>query len=329
MRILVTGGAGFVGSHLVRKVLGPQQPLGSEVGVTVLDSLAATGSLENLYAVRHHPEFRFVHGDVTDEAVVDQLMPDHQAVVHLAAAAYGTGSACAAGAFARTDVLGTQTLLDAALRHGTGVFVHVSTAEVYGPVPAGSVTETAPLRPGTPYAAAQASSDLLALSYHRTYGMDVRVTRCAENYGSHQFPEMLIPLFVTHLLQGRQLPLHGDGSRVRDRLHVDDHCRALLAVLVSGRPGEVYNVGGGAELCDRDVTAAVLAACGAGWDHVEWLVDRPGDARRNSVDWSKIRGELGYEPVHGFAEGLAETIAWYGRRHLVDPDFGRGLSWPE
>ncbi|MGK5529766.1 dTDP-glucose 4,6-dehydratase [Streptomyces sp. URMC 129] len=315
MRLLVTGAAGFIGSHFVRKVLGPDRPLGDGVRVTVLDSLTYAGRPENLDPVRHHPGFRFVHGDITDAALVDRLLPGHDAVAHFAAESHVDRSIEAADVFVRTNVLGTQTLLDAALRHGTVPFLQVSTDEVYGSVPVGSFAEDAPLRPSSPYAASKAAGDLLALSYHRTHGLDVRVTRCSNNYGPYQGTEKVIPLFVTNLLRGRPVPLYGDGEHVRDWLHVDDHCQGLLAVLTAGRPGEVYNIGGGTELTNKQLTAALLDACGAGWDSVTRVADRKGHDRRYAVDWSKIHRELGYTPRHDFAAGLADTVRWYRDHH--------------
>jgi dTDP-glucose 4,6-dehydratase len=189
--------------------------------------------------------------------------------------------------------------------------VHVSTDEVYGSIETGSWPEDHPLQPNSPYSASKASSDLLALAYHRTHGLDVRVTRCSNNYGPHQFPEKVIPLFVTNLLDGHKVPLYGEGLNVRDWLHVDDHCRGIDLVRTKGRPGEVYNIGGGTELTNKELTGLLLEACGAGWDRVEYVEDRKGHDLRYSVDWSKARDELGYSPRHDFTTGLAETVAWY------------------
>jgi dTDP-glucose 4,6-dehydratase len=311
MRVLVTGGAGFIGSHLVDALLAPGRREGAPVSVTVLDSLTYAGDPANLDAVRAHPGFRFVHGDITDRAVVDPLVAAHDAVVHLAAETHVDRSIASAGAFVRTNVVGTQTLLDAALRHRTGPFVHVSTDEVYGSVPSGRTSEEHPLAPSSPYAASKAAADLLALSYHRTHGLDVRVTRCSNNYGPRQFPEKLIPLCVTRLCGGGRIPLYGDGRNVRDWLHVEDHCRALLAVLSGGRPGHVYNIGGGTELDNTAVVGTLLEACGAGWDRVDRVADRPGHDRRYCVDWSKIHRELGYAPRRDFTAGIRETVEWY------------------
>ncbi|MBW8486207.1 dTDP-glucose 4,6-dehydratase [Actinomadura parmotrematis] len=308
-RILVTGGAGFIGSHYVRRLLGPDGPGG--VAVTVLDALTYAGNRANLAAVEDRPGFRFVHGDICDAGLVGGLVAAHDEVVHFAAESHVDRSIEAAGDFVRTNVLGTGTLLDAALRSGLRTFVHVSTDEVYGSVEEGFTPETAPLGPNSPYAASKAAADLLALSYHRTHGLDVRVTRCANNYGPHHHPEKLIPLFVTRLLEGRRVPLYGDGRNVRDWLHVDDHARAIELVRAAGAPGEVYNIGGGTHLTNRELTGLLLDATGAGWDSVEHVPDRKGHDRRYAVDDGKIRAELGYAPRTGFAEGLAATVTWY------------------
>ncbi|MCZ7374215.1 dTDP-glucose 4,6-dehydratase [Micromonospora sp. WMMC250] len=317
MRILVTGGAGFIGSEYVRLLLG--KPLGSADGVppleptvvTVLDKLTYSGNLANLDPVRDDPRLRFVQGDICDPTVVDEVVADHDVIVHFAAESHVDRSIAGAAPFVTTNVLGTQTLLDAALRHHTSRFVHVSTDEVYGSIDEGSWTETWPLAPNSPYSASKAGSDLLALAYHRTHGMDVVVTRCSNNYGPYQYPEKVIPLFVSNLLDGATVPLYGDGGNIRDWLHVHDHCRGIALVQQKGRPGEVYNIGGGTELTNKELTGRLLDACGAGWDRVVPVTDRKGHDRRYSLDITKIHEELGYTPSITLDQGLADTVAWY------------------
>ncbi|CAM5378826.1 dTDP-glucose 4,6-dehydratase [Streptomyces atroolivaceus] len=310
MRVLVTGGAGFIGSCFVRMLLGPDAPL-PVTAVTVLDALTYAGSRENLAPVADDARLTFVHGDIRDAVLVDALLAGQDTVVHFAAESHVDRSILDASAFVGTNVVGTQILLDAALRHGTKTFLHVSTDEVYGSVEDGSSQEDHPLRPTSPYAASKASSDLIALAYHRTHGVDVRVTRCSNNYGPYQFPEKLIPLFATRLLDGETVPLYGDGRNVRDWLHVEDHCRALCAVLRDGRPGEIYNIGGGTELSNRELTGRLLAICGADWGSVEPTTDRKGHDLRYSVDSGKIRDELRWTPGHTMEAGLEATVAWY------------------
>ncbi|MFE0359560.1 dTDP-glucose 4,6-dehydratase [Streptomyces nigra] len=307
MNLLVTGAAGFIGSAYVRALLARRSA--DAPHVTVLDKLTYAGSRDNLPA--DHPRLTFVRGDIRDAALVDKLMAEAGQVVHFAAESHVDRSITGAGDFVLTNVVGTQVLLDAALRHGVGPFVHISTDEVYGSLATGSAREDDPLRPSSPYSASKASADLLALSYHRTHGLDVRVTRCSNNYGPRQFPEKVIPRFVTRLLDGHPVPLYGDGRHVRDWLHVDDHCHGVELVRTRGRPGETYNIGGGTELSNKELTALLLDACGAGWDRVEHVEDRKGHDLRYSVDWTKARAELGYRPRRDLTTGLAETVAWY------------------
>jgi dTDP-glucose 4,6-dehydratase len=314
MRLLVTGAAGFIGSHYVRSLLSGTDGVwtGSPVtAVTALDKLTYCGNQANLDPVAADPRLTFVVGDICDADLVDQLMPGHDAVVHFAAESHVDRSIHGAAPFILTNVLGTHTLLDAALRHGLGRFVHVSTDEVYGSIDSGSWTEDWPLAPNSPYSAAKAGSDLIALAYYRTHKLDVVVTRCSNNYGPYQFPEKVIPLFITNLLDGAPVPLYGDGGNMRDWLHVDDHCIGVHLALQRGRAGEVYHIGGGTELTNKELTARLLDACGAGWDSVRQVPDRKGHDRRYSLDITKISNELGYRPRIGFDDGLAETVAWY------------------
>ena len=311
MRLLVTGGAGFIGSHYVRQVLGDAWGAIRPSSVTVLDKLTYAGNRANLDPVAADPRLTFVQGDILDAPLAEQLIGEADAVVHFAAESHVDRSIHGAADFVMTNVVGTQTLLEAARRQGIDHFVHVSTDEVYGSIADGSWDEDFPLQPNSPYAASKAGSDLIARAYARTHGLPVTITRCSNNYGPYQFPEKVIPLFVTNLFEGRSVPLYGEGANVRDWLHVDDHCRAIHLVLEGGRAGEVYNIGGGTELSNRDLTELLLNACGRDWSSVEHVDDRLGHDLRYSLDITKIRTELGYEPAVGFDTGLAETIAWY------------------
>lgn len=311
MKLLVTGGAGFIGSHFVRAVLGDELPGLEGVRVTVLDKLTYAGNFANLGPVAENDRLDFVPGDVADAPLVDSVLRGHDAVAHFAAESHVDRSIVTAAAFVTTNVAGTQVLLDAALRHGVGRFLLVSTDEVYGSITDGTWAEGVPVAPSSPYAATKAGGDLLALAYHRTHGLPVSVTRGANTYGPYQHPEKLIPRFVTNLLSGRSVPLYGDGTQVRQWLHVGDHCRALALVLTRGEPGAVYHVGGTAELTNRDLTGRLLTLCDAGEDRIEHVPDRKGHDRRYALDDRRIRDELGYEPRTGFDEGLAATVRWY------------------
>jgi dTDP-glucose 4,6-dehydratase len=311
VRVLVTGGAGFIGSHYVRSLLGGRYPAFAGADVVVLDLLTYAGTLANLPDPAREPQLRFVPGDIRDATVVAEVMAGADVVVHFAAESHVDRSITGAADFVTTNVVGTQVLLQAALEAEVSRFVHVSTDEVYGSIDSGSWPETHPLQPNSPYSASKAGSDLLARSYHRTHGLPVCITRCSNNYGPHQFPEKVIPLFVTNLLDGKKVPLYGDGLNVRDWLHVDDHCRGIQLVAEKGRDGETYNIGGGTELTNRDLTYRLLAAVGADESMIEPVADRKGHDRRYSVDWSKIADELGYAPQTPFDRGLTDTVAWY------------------
>jgi dTDP-glucose 4,6-dehydratase len=311
VRILVTGGAGFIGSNYVRAVLSGRYPSAIGARITVLDKLTYSGNLENLRDYQDDPRLTFVQGDICDTAVVADLMAGQDAVVHFAAESHVDRSILGATPFVTTNALGTQILLDGARAAGVGRFLHVSTDEVYGSIDEGSWTEEWPLRPNSPYSASKAGSDLLALAAARTHGMNVVVTRCSNNYGHYQFPEKVIPLFVTNLIDGKKIPLYGDGGNIRDWLHVDDHCLGIQLALDKGRAGEIYNIGGGTELTNKELTGRLLDACGATWDSVEPVEDRKAHDRRYSLSVEKIANELGYTPQVTLEAGLAATVSWY------------------
>jgi dTDP-glucose 4,6-dehydratase len=310
MRLLVTGGAGFIGSNFVRRVVD-----GSLTGIdriTVLDKLTYAGTLSNLEMLPKG-SFEFIKGDIADPVLVDRLTKQNDAVVNFAAESHVDRSITGARDFIETNVLGTQNLLDASLRNEIGTFVQVSTDEVYGTISEGSWTEEFPLLPNSPYSASKASADLIVRSYHRTFGLDVRTTRCSNNYGPHQFPEKVIPLFVTNLIDNKKVPLYGKGLNVRDWLHVDDHCRGIHAVLTKGKSGNVYNIGGGRELTNRELTEVILSKMGRDESSIEYVQDRLGHDLRYSVSHEKISKELGYQPQVKFEEGIEESIDWYRR----------------
>ena len=311
MKLLVTGGAGFIGSHYVRSLL--QTERGSDVEhITVLDLLTYAGNLENLAPISDDSRYTFVHGDINDAELAQKLMSDVDAVVHFAAESHVDRSIAGSAEFIRTNVLGTHTLLEAARITNLKRFVHVSTDEVYGTINQGSWPETDPLLPNSPYAASKASSDLLVRSYFRTHGLNAVTTRCSNNYGPYQFPEKLIPLFTTNLIDGHQVPIYGSGLNMRDWLHVDDHCNGIHLALTKGIAGEIYNIGGGTEITNLEMTQKILEAFGAEWDSsVTYVEDRKGHDLRYSVDCQKAQRELGYVPQVPFVQGLTETIQWY------------------
>ncbi|MFC4013719.1 dTDP-glucose 4,6-dehydratase [Nonomuraea purpurea] len=307
-RVLVTGGAGFVGSNYVRALLSGAYPAWREADVTVLDRLTYAGDRANLEPVKER--LVFVQGDICDEDLLADLVPGHDVVINFAAESHVDRSIADSSAFVRTNVLGVQRLLQACLDAGSCRFVQVSTDEVYGSIETGSWDEDTPLAPNSPYSAAKAGGDLIARAYVRTHGLPVSITRCGNNYGPYQYPEKIIPLFVTRLLRGQTVPLYGDGANVRDWIHVDDHCRGIQLVAERGEPGEVYHIAGTAELTNIELTQRLLDACGAGWDRVERVQDRKGHDRRYSLSDAKLR-KLGYEPRIAFEDGLRETVRWY------------------
>ena len=310
MKILVTGGAGFIGSNFVRRTLQDAYPGLEGAEVVVYDALTYSGNLANLEPVAASPRYAFVHGDIRDSELLDRTLPGVDAIVHFAAESHVDRSVLDAGPFVETNVLGTQRLLDAALRAGVPRFLHVSTDEVYGSIAEGSWDESRPLEPNSPYSASKAGSDLLARSYHRTHGMNLSITRCSNNYGPYHFPEKVIPLFVTNAIDGIPVPLYGDGLNERDWLHVTDHCRALDLLLEAGEPGQVYNVGGGNHVRNIDLTREILRLVGRDESLIRPVADRPGHDRRYSLDSGKLAA-LGWAPRVSFEAGLRETAGWY------------------
>jgi dTDP-glucose 4,6-dehydratase len=310
MRLLVTGGAGFIGSNFVRRIVN-----GTYSGVsqlTVLDKLTYAGTLKNLEMLPAD-SFEFIKGDIANPDLISDLTKRHDAIVNFAAESHVDRSITGARDFIETNVLGVQNLLAASLQNQVSVFVQVSTDEVYGSISEGSWSEEYPLLPNSPYSASKASADLICRSYNRTFEMDIRVTRCSNNYGPHQFLEKVIPLFVTNLIDNGKVPLYGNGLNVRDWLHVDDHCDGIYSVLNEGKSGNIYNIGGGRELTNRELTEIILRKFDRDESSIEYVTDRLGHDLRYSVSHEKITRELGYKPKINFEDGIEETIEWYKR----------------
>jgi dTDP-glucose 4,6-dehydratase len=307
MRLLVCGGAGFIGSDFVRRMLGKHD----DWEVVCLDALTYAGNMDNLAPVAEDPRFTFVHGDIRDRAAVEAAAVGVDAIVNFAAETHVDRSIADPEAFLTTDILGTHTLLEVVRARGIAKMVQVSTDEVYGSIDAGSYCETDRMAPTSPYSASKAGGDLQVLAYFTTYGLPVLITRGSNTYGPYQYPEKLIPLFVTNALEGGKLPLYGDGMNVRDWLHVDDHADGIEAALLRGLPGEVYNIGGGNERTNREITSIIIDELGLSDDIIERVADRPGHDRRYSIACDKARAELGWEPVVYFEDGLRNTIRWY------------------
>ena len=305
MRLFITGAAGFIGSNYVRHVLAT-----SDDQITVFDALTYAGNLSSLADVADDPRYTFVQGDICDREAVAAAMDGHDAVVHFAAESHVDRSIVDPDTFVRTNCLGTNVMCDVARRVGVDRFLHISTDEVYGSIETGSFVETDRLGPRSPYSSSKAGSDLIALSYEETYGLPVIVTRSSNNFGPYQFPEKVIPLFVTNLLDGRKVPLYGDGLNVRDWIYVLDNCAGVDLVLRRGAVGEIYNIGGGNETTNRELTDKVLALLGCGDEMVDYVQDRLGHDRRYSIDCSKANA-LGWRPERSLDEALAETVEWY------------------
>jgi dTDP-glucose 4,6-dehydratase len=312
MKILVTGGAGFIGSNFIRLLLGPEKQ--GKYQVINLDKLTYAGNLENLSDLSPLDGYRFIRGDIGDEKLVESLLQEGvEGIVNFAAESHVDRSLYEPDLFLRTNVLGVQTLLQAAIRHGTRRFVQISTDEVYGSLTPGDppFREDYPLAPNSPYAASKAGADLLVRSYFKTYGFPAVITRCSNNYGPYQFPEKLIPLMITNALEGKTLPIYGDGLNIRDWIHVEDHCRAILLVLEKGRGGEVYNIGGDGERSNLEIVEEILRILEKPKALIRYVTDRPGHDRRYGIEFTKIKEELGWSPSISLKEGLAQTVRWY------------------
>ena len=312
MRLLITGGCGFIGSNFIRYILEHYGP----AYVTNVDALTYAGSITNVAGLADHygERYEFFHADIANAQQIEALMQKHQfyAVINFAAESHVDRSIDSPQNFIHTNVTGTSIMLDCARRHGVKRFVQISTDEVYGSLgPEGKFTETTPLDPSSPYSASKAGADLLALAYHKTYGMEVLVTRCSNNYGPYQFPEKLIPLMILKALNDEPLPVYGDGKNVRDWIHVEDHCRAIFSVLLEGTPGEVYNIGGDGELKNIDVVKMILGHLGKPENLINFVTDRLGHDRRYAIDSSKVQNTLNWQPLHRPEQGIRETIDWY------------------
>ncbi|MFV9510466.1 dTDP-glucose 4,6-dehydratase [Tepidibacillus sp. LV47] len=310
MNLLVTGGAGFIGSNFVRYML-EKYP---NYKVVNYDLLTYAGNLENLKDVENHPNYTFVKGDINNRELVDYLVKTHKidVIVNFAAESHVDRSITDPDIFVKTNVLGTQALLDVAKANNIKKYVQISTDEVYGTLgETGYFTEETPLAPNSPYSASKAGGDLLVRAYHETYGLNVNITRCSNNYGPYHFPEKLIPLMITNVLEGKELPIYGDGQNIRDWLHVKDHCAAIDLVIHKGRPGEVYNIGGHNERTNNEIVHFIVEKLGVSKDLIKYVADRPGHDRRYAIDPTKIMTELGWKPQYTFEKGIAETIQWY------------------
>lgn len=308
MKILITGGAGFIGSNFIRYLL---ENYNDEI--VNLDKLTYAGNPENLEEIENNPNYSFIRGDIGDPKIVNQIVSRGiDIIVNFAAESHVDRSIEDPAVFLKTNVLGTQVLLEAAQKYRIRKFIQISTDEVYGSLgPTGYFTETSPLAPNSPYSASKAGADLLVRAYHQTYGLPVNITRCSNNYGPYQFPEKLIPLFVTNAMGDKKLPLYGDGRNIRDWIHVKDHCRAIDLVMREGKEGEIYNIGANSERTNLEITREILRILQKPESLISFVRDRPGHDRRYAIDSSKIREELGWQPQYDFTTGLKETVRWY------------------
>ncbi|MEA1926141.1 MAG: dTDP-glucose 4,6-dehydratase [Patescibacteria group bacterium] len=309
MKLLVTGGCGFIGSNFIHYIL-KKYP---DHKIVNLDALTYAGNLENLKGIENNPNYEFVKGDITDKKLVNKLVKDADTIVHFAAESHVDRSILNSDTFIRTNVNGTHTLLETAKNSGNKRFHHVSTDEVYGSLEKNdsAFNESAPYDPRSPYSASKAASDHLVRAYFHTYDLPITISNCSNNYGRYQFPEKLIPLFATNLIEGGKIPVYGDGKNIRDWLHVEDHCRAIDEIIHNGKIGETYCVGGDSEKTNMEITRAILKIMGREDGEIEYVKDRPGHDRRYAIDFSKIKKELGWEPRISFEDGLRETVEWY------------------
>lgn len=309
MRILVTGGAGFIGSNYVKHII--NKPKNIDLELLILDKLTYAGTLENLREVISRPNLEFIQGDICDSNLVEKLVSNCDRVINFAAESHVDRSIVSAEEFARTNILGTQVILEAIRKKPSIKFIQVSTDEVYGSINSGSWDESFPLKPNSPYAASKASADLITLAYQKTYSLDLMISRCCNNYGPNQFPEKIIPLFITNLIQGKKIPIYGDGLNVREWIHVDDHCRGLELIFEKGRAGEVYNLGSSYEISNLELTKKLITYFGLGPEIIDYVNDRLAHDKRYSLNYEKARSTLGFKAELDFDEKLAITIEWY------------------
>jgi dTDP-glucose 4,6-dehydratase len=309
MRILVTGGAGFIGSNYVKHIISKNNF--TTFNVVVLDKLTYAGSIDNFDGIIRNSNFKFVQGDICDSRLVNDLVSNSDRVINFAAESHVDRSIESSEEFVRTNILGTKVLLDAIRKKPNTKFIQVSTDEVYGSIDSGSWDESFPLKPNSPYAASKAAADLLVLSYQKTYLLDLMISRCCNNYGPNQFPEKIIPLFITNLIQRKKIPVYGDGQNIREWIHVKDHCRGLDLIFENGKPGEIYNLGSGIELKNLELTEKLIDFFGFGPEIIQYVADRLGHDQRYSLNFKKASKDLGYKPEISFESGLTETISWY------------------
>ena len=309
MRILVTGGAGFIGSNYVKHIISKNNS--TNINVVVLDKLTYAGSIDNFDEIIRNSNFKFVQGDVCDSSLVNDLVSNSDRVINFAAESHVDRSIESSEEFIRTNILGTKVLLDAIRKKPNTKFIQVSTDEVYGSIDSGSWDESFPLKPSSPYAASKAAADLIVLSYQKTYSLDLMISRCCNNYGPNQYPEKIIPLFITNLIQRKKIPVYGDGQNIREWIHVKDHCRGLDLIFENGKPGEIYNLGSGIELKNLELTKKLINFFGLGPEIIQYVADRLGHDQRYSLNFKKASNDLGYNPEISFESGLINTIAWY------------------